>query len=124
MTSLTHEPDCQVFLTSSFSISDRDYTYVCSLSSCHLLKPAKELIFYLPEAIRPKLISNLVTEQISLTVVCDLHLDCPFYKAYSKRIHSDAFKHVRSFILAIKDLQIYEGTRSVNIWLLGNLVGC
>jgi len=67
---------------------------MCSLSSCSLTKPAKELIFYLPEAVRPKLLSQLVKEQVVVNTPCDLSLDCPFYGTYEARLHSDKFKQV------------------------------
>jgi len=83
---------------------------MCSLNSCNLPKSAKELIFYLPESVRPKLLSQLVTEQVSVEVRCDLDLSCPFYRKYYERVHSARFSKVSMVAgwnyppLALKDV--------------------
>ena len=82
---------CHHFFT---VVTDRGYQYMCSLSSCNLSKPAKELMFYLPEAVRPKLLSQLITERVAIDTPCELDLDCPFYSQYYTRLHSDKFRQV------------------------------
>ena len=67
---------------------------MCSLSSCNLTKPAKELICYLPEPVRPKLLSQLITESVAMDTPCNLDLDCPFHNAYYTRLHSEKFREV------------------------------
>ncbi|XP_067946233.1 sacsin-like [Watersipora subatra] len=73
------------------TIKDRGYHYMCSLSSCNISKPAKELICYLPESVRPRLLSQLVTEKVIVDTPCSLNLDCPFYDAYCTRLRSERF---------------------------------
>lgn len=75
---------------------------MCSLSSCNLSKPAKELIFYLPDPVRPKLLTQLISERVAVDTACEQDLDCPFYSEYYTRLHSEKFRQV--FIIAFTDL--------------------
>lgn len=86
---------------------------MCSLSSCNLSKPAKELMFYLPDAVRPKLLSQLITERVAVDTPCELDLDCPFYSQYYTRLHSDKFRKVSHKILEIQRCSFGESGRQM-----------